>query len=242
MTQYAPLLLLFDKPIDEVSQRLDAYVDLTDDIFSGHQKFANSAPLSLLYDGLVFSARFVDLDTDVARYKNILCNINTTKTCCALGIDLGDNIKGGETIAPIIKGLLALARRLGQGSGAIATAWTPALIVSDFGYFAQAVTSYENDGAFPVLALVDFQSRDDDVIVTRGLAFLSTQEVSFVKGDLPLDEVTRRLVRIVHDIATNGPVTVKLEVEGMRAREIIHLIPSISGQEVRAEMISKSDA
>ena len=162
LTQDAPLLLLFDKAIDEVSRQLDAYVDGTNEVSITHNKFGSAASASLLFHGLVFSARVVDPSVDYKQYKRVFCNIDSAKISAVLALDLGDNIKGGETIAPIIKGLIALARRLGQGSGAVAAAWRPAMVLSDFGYFAQAVASYEEDGVFPVLALVDFQLTDTD--------------------------------------------------------------------------------
>ncbi len=203
--------------------------------------FSGLAPVSLVLNGIVFSVKIQDNIPDIAAYKNVFCNIDYTKIGSSLALDLGDNVKGGETIAPIIKALLAVARILGEASQATYMAWQPAMIVSSFGYFAETVKNYEDGGAFPVLSLVNFDADEDGVMTTKGLAFLSTQELEFSFSNSSLAYMTRRLVRITNDIAINGPIIGKILVQGLDNGEFIELSPTALGTKVLAKFITKSD-
>jgi hypothetical protein len=233
--------LLYESSSDEVARRLERFTENSTLIHFADNDFSGLAPASLILDGIVFSVKILDNTPDISAYKNVFCNIDYTKIGSSLALDLGDNVKGGETIAPIIKGLLALARILGEASQATHMAWQPAMIVSSFGYFAETVKNYEDEGAFPVLSLVNFDADEGGVITTKGLAFLSTQELAFSYGNNSIAYMTRRLVRITNDIAINGPVTDKIIVQGLDNDELIELNPTALGTKVLAKFITKSD-
>jgi hypothetical protein len=241
LAQSAPLFLLYESSSDEVARRLERFTENSPDIHFVGNDFSGFATVSLTLDGIVFSLKIQDHISDIATYKNVFCNIDYTKIGSSLSLDLGDNVKGGETIAPIIKGLLALARILGEASQATHMAWRPAMIISSFGYFAETVKNYENGGAFPVLSLINFDVAEDGIMGTSGLAFLSTQELAFSYENSSLADMTRRLVRITNDIAINGPITDKIVVQGLDNDELIELIPTALGTRVFAKFITKSD-
>jgi hypothetical protein len=241
LSKSAPLFLLYESSSDEVARRLKRFSGNSTHVHFASNDFSALAPVPLILDGIVFSAKIQDHIPDMVAYRNVFCNIDYTKIGSSLALDLGDNVKGGETIAPIIKGLLALARILGEVSQATYIAWQPAMIVSSFGYFAETVKNYEDDGAFPVLSLVNFDVHEDGVMTTNGLAFLSTQELEFSYRNSSLADTTRRLVRITNDIAINGPITDKVVVQGLDNDELIELNPTALGTKVFAKLITKSD-
>jgi hypothetical protein len=223
------LLLLYDLSVADVTEQLSTVVLNEKTISIANGQFGALSDVTLLYKGVTFTAKLLEQIDALSTYKPIFCNVGDEHISCALAIDLGDNVKGGETIAPIIKGLLSLARRLGQATGAVAVIWRPARILSGFSYFMESVQQYEEGGVFPVLALVDFDMQTSGNIVTKGLNWFSEQELTFVAPNLSRADAMRRVVRIVHDIATNGPVLSAIEVGGLDVGEVIKLIPNETG-------------
>ncbi len=232
MNRNAPLLLVFERIAEDVSNDLQVFVELSDEVSIIGHKISNTSQGTLLISGLVFSVRFLDPATFPAEPKHVFCDNSSTKIASVMELNLGENIKGGETIAPIIKALLVLSLRIGNACNATAVYWRPAHIMTGFDYFSETVALYEKDGIFPVLPLVDIERTDEGNLVSHGLSFLSTQELRLVSGGFDISDLTRRMVRVVHDVATNGPIANEITVTGIDPEETLILSPNPSGLEV----------
>jgi hypothetical protein len=239
LTHSAPLCLLFELTEKELAEQYLAFVETHDEVAIADQPANASERLSIIFDGLVFSTFIGQFEIGAGNFKKIFNNLDLSKTYATISIDLGDNLKGGETIPPIIKGLLAIARCIGKGLGAAAICWHPARIISDFTYFSDAVVGYENHGFFPVLPLIDFVTSDNATIISKGLAFLSTQELHYCCEGIAAAEAMRNVLDIVHEIALNGPVIESKILHGFNRDETIDLKVSHTGQQVFARVTSK---
>ncbi len=233
------MYLLFELTEKELAEQYLTLVKMHDEVAIATQPAYSSEKLSILYEGLVFSTFTGKFDIEPRDYKKILNNLDLSKTYSVLSIDLGDNLKGGETIPPIIKGLLAVARRIGDGLDAVAICWHPAKIVSDFSYFSDAVAGYEKNGPFPVLPLIDFITSDEDTIISKGLAFLSTQELHFYCEGIAAAESMQNVLKISNEIASNGPIVGSKQFRRFDHDEPINLQISPTGEQVFARVISK---
>ncbi len=241
MSRIAPLSLLLNCSLDDGVERLSAVISFNGDVAIVHGKIGKSCPMLLLFQGITYSAKLVAFEGDLNTHRNIFCNIDKAKIMSVLTLDLGDNVKGGETIPPIVKGLLGLARRIGQAIDTVAVVWNPAHIVSGFSYFSESIDSYEKNGAFPALALVDFNMQMDGEISSKGLSWFSEQELIFFASHLSREEAMRRMVRVVHDIATNGPILSRIEIKGLDLTETMILTPSTDGEIVMMQSMSKTE-
>jgi hypothetical protein len=226
---------------EELAERYSAFVEKHDEVTIVNGLANSLLRLSILFDGLVFSTSAGPFEIELRNHKKILNNTDLSKINSMISIDLGDNLKGGETIPPIIKGLLSVARRIGDDLGAIAVYWRPANIISDFPYFSGAVASYESHGFFPVLSLIDLFDNDNNTIVSHGLAFLSTQEVHFSYDGLVAAEAMRLMLTIVQEIASEGPIVDSDRLQGLERGNGIDLKISPTGQQVFAQAIFESE-
>jgi hypothetical protein len=138
---------------------------------------------------------------------------------------LGAPVASGQHVPAVIKTLLLLGESLGTELDAKAAFWRPASVVSGFSYYAETVRQYDNGAAFPCLVSIAFDTSTDENIRTKGLAWLAGQELVFERGQLPVNEAMRYVVRLVHDIATNGAVETAMEVPGMSDSERLILTP-----------------
>ena len=66
---------------------------------------------------------------------------------------------------------------------------------------------------------------------TTGLDYFTSQEIRLeTPVDFPANEAVKRLVRIAHDIATNGKVDSKIEIPAMARSEKLLFRPSEDGR------------
>ena len=177
---------------------------------------------------------------DIAPYKKIFCNLDGSDIGCYISIELGDHVDGGERVPAVVQAILGVAAQLGTSLDAVGVMWHPAHVVSGFPYFCEAVNDYLAGGAFPVLALINFKAEMDGNINTNGLAWLSGQELSIAPGILNQNDMMRRAVRVVHDIATNGPVKQHVKLSGIEPDEVIELEPLLDMPIVRMNSYSGS--
>jgi hypothetical protein len=231
MNPIAPLILIFDKPAAELAMELAAFVRRDADV-SNYDELASPEDHSrLLFKGVELRVLQCDLPTDLASYRHIFLNSDLSTATTGLCIDFGRNVSGGARIAPIAQILMQLSALLGDALGAIAVAWTPARLLSEPTYFANAVKSYVNEGAFPVLGTVDLRLAND-TLKTSGLYWFSGQEIEMEGDGLSATELVRRAVRIVHDIAVNGPVLVSQTVPDLALGQFSQFSPSEDGSTV----------
>jgi hypothetical protein len=94
------------------------------------------------------------------------------------------------------------------------------------------------------LAAVDFDYQSDEsVLHSAGLSWFSGQEIALQGGGLRGLELARRAVRLIHDIAVNGPVVAHQYVADLDDDFNIELSPPTNDDGVlMCQVRSKSDA
>jgi hypothetical protein len=241
LTHSAPLFLLFETSVQQLEKQYMGLVRNHDEISMANASVGASSSIAVLFDGLVLRTNIMTADLSLQDKKNISKNLNLLKIDAMIMVDLGDNLKGGETIPPIIEGLLAFARRVGEALGAVGLYWRPAKILSDFSHFAQSVQSYEDDGIFPVSSLIDMTQSGSNIIESNGLSFLSTQEVCVSYNDITDTEAMQNASNIASNIASNGPLLAETRLRALDNLRIIEIKISPSGEQLFATITSKSD-
>ena len=223
----APLFLHFD----------DCEVDLLGDfsrldheaygIYFADGSNPSSAVGTVIFSGVTFDYAIVACEEPDATTK-IFCDADLGKIKSAITLGLGAAVASGQHMPAVIKMLLLLADTLGSPLGAKSVYWTPASVTTGFAYYSETIRQYANGAAFPALVTVAFDTDGDDCIRTSGLGWLAGQELLFERDYLPVNEAMRYVVRIVHDLATNGAVATEMEVPGMSGNERLQLIPDMT--------------
>lgn len=221
-------ILLFAKPAFELETALAAFVDAESDVsYYDHPASAENRN-RLLYRGVEFNVTTCDVPEDLGQYRAIFFAGDMSHIGSALSVDFGGNVADGARIAPVAKMLMAFSARLGAVLLAFGFAWVPSRLLSDPSYFIGAIDSYCHGGAFPVLSTIDLQLFDG-ALKTNGLAWFSGQEAELRGKGLSDAELIRRAIRIVHDIAVNGPVLVDQTVPDMEMGKYARLSPGQGG-------------
>lgn len=145
----------------------------------------------------------------------------------AIGISLSDHIISAKHDSTVNRTLLQLARIIGEALEAKSVVWQPAKLHIGFEYFAEATRQYSDGGPFPVLVQIAISESADGIFQTSGLSYFSGQEMRLSAPlDYPPNQVIKRLVRIAHDIASNGKIDTPIETEGFVPGEMLSLTPS----------------
>jgi hypothetical protein len=236
----APIVLMFDKSVSEVSLLLSELVETDDEMFHYEGAASVGSAFRLLSRGIEYSVSADSSAVDITHFDRIFCACDLSNVGAMLKINFGSNVAGGRLMAPIALNLLMFAAKLATAIGAVAVAWLPSRLLSDVGYFASAVEAYADGGAFPVLSTIKLEFADDS-LRTTGLSWFSEQELELRGAGLPRPELMRRAVRIVHDIAANGPVMVSQNVPDLDEERVVQLSLSSNGRLVCAEVTSSLD-
>jgi len=156
----------------------------------------------------------------------------------------GAHLAGGERVAPIAQAFLAFGAKLAGDLSADAVVWNPARLVSEPGFFVETVNDYVGGGAFPVLATVDFEYHENEYrLQSQGLAWFSGQEIALAGAGAQGQELARRAVRLIHDIAVNGPIIMHQYVADLDTDLQIELAPTGEANSIlNCHIRSKSDA
>ncbi|MFN3452164.1 MAG: hypothetical protein ACK4ZE_08385 [Sphingorhabdus sp.] len=160
----------------------------------------------------------------------------------ALHIDLGPAVASGRTVPAIVQLLLELGEVLGRHLHIKAVFWSPAAVVSGYAYFAEAVAQYAQGAAFPALLCVGFETSKTGIVQTTGLAWLCGQELTFEHAPLPTHEAMRYVVRLVHDLATQGAYDCEIELPGLKANEAVVVTPGLDDGKVNACLVTRKEA
>jgi hypothetical protein len=223
--QSAILTLLLTDAVAETEIALKSTLDSNTDISLSQPVSGNRYAFDIIFCGVTFHLAMNGILPEMSGLKKIFFNPDPSAVASIIDIRLGDHVAGGERVPAIIQALLGVAHKLGILLGATGTIWHPAKIVSGFPYFSEVVADYLGGGAFPALALVNFKRGDDGTITSNGLALLSDQELQVCPSEMDQTEIMRRVVRVVHDIATNGPVQDAVKLAGIECGEIVELEP-----------------
>ena len=189
----------------------------------------------LSYHGVSFAYDIQSM-TQVKAAQYIFCSADMGDVRSAIHFDLGPAVHEGGAVPAIAMALMQLGEVLGRSFRAKAVLWTPASILSGFEYFAEAVTQYSHGSAFPALICVQFDTTDQSKVETHGLKWLCGQELEFKHAPMPTPDAMRYMVRLVHDLATQGAISREIEVPGMQSGETILLTPNAHNDIVIAEL------
>lgn len=178
----------------------------------------------LSFHGVSFTYDIQSIDK-VEAAQHIFCNTDMGDVQSAIHFDLGPAVQGGSAVPAIAKVFMQLGEVLGRSVHAKAVYWVQASIVSGFDYYSEAVTQYIDGAAFPALICVRFDTSDVGVVETHGLKWFCGQDLIFHHAPMATPEAMRYVVRLVHDLATQGAVLREVEVSGLSAGETIILAP-----------------
>lgn len=220
----APLSLLFDADHKELRElfKSTAFVELG--ICFGDGSNPESANGTIIYDGVAFDYA-LDAKRPPTTDHKIFCDSDLGNVRSVISLNLGEAVASGQHVPAVIKTLMLLGESLGTQLNAKAAFWQPASVISGFRYYAETVRQYHDGAAFPCLVSIAFDTSSDEFIRTHGLAWLSGQELFFERDKLSVNEAMRYVVRLVHDIATNGIVQNAIEVPGMNDAERLIMTP-----------------
>ena len=196
---------------------------------------------SLLFSGVAFSYALQACPAPAATH-HIFCNADLTDIQSAVHIDLGPAVASGRVVPAIVKAMLELGDVLGRTLDIKAVSWSPAAVVSGYDYYAEAVAQYAEGAAFPALLCVGFDMSTTGIVEATGLAWLCDQELTFAHAHLPAHEAMRYVVRLVHDLATQGAYDRALELPGLNVDEVVVVTPSPDQGTVNARLVTGKEA
>ena len=196
---------------------------------------------SLLFSGVSFSYALQACHAPAARH-HIFCSADLSDIQSAVHIDLGPAVASGRVVPAIVQAMLELGDVLGRNLGIKAVFWSPAAIASGYDYYAEAVAQYAEGAAFPALLCVGFDMSTNAIVQTTGLAWLCDQELTFAYDQLPAHEAMRYVVRLVHDLATQGAYDCALELPGLYVDEVVVVTPSPDQGTVNARLVTGKEA
>ena len=236
------LTLLMSGSAPDVGSQLQSLLQSDSEISVAHDGLRVGLTTEIIYRSVSFVVSIGRQNQSLSHLKNIFCNLEPALIQCGVDISLAEHVAGGERVPAIIQALLGVSQKLGTSLNAVAAVWHPAHVVSGFGYFSEVVSDYLVGGAFPVLALVNFKASDDGMITSTGLALLSGQELQVADCGMEQREMMRRVVRVVHDVAVNGPIREAVKLDGIEPDEILELQPLRESGLLRMKAYSISDA
>lgn len=242
MASDRPLLLLLNCDAEAAVRQVAQCIANDPLIHIYNDSPANGPIWRVIYKGMTFGLEVGKESAEVAGYERVFCLAEPSSANSMLSIGLDANLAGGEKTAPIAAALLEIGGYLVQHLAPSMIAWTPGKIATDPAYFSEAVTDYVNGGAFPALAVVHFAFSDaNDAVRTTGLTWFSGQELE-LKGDgLSKADLARRAVRLIHDIAVNGPISGEEVVPDVATDRRLVLSPSEDGTLVVGQICSDMD-
>lgn len=238
----SPLYLIFSCDVAKVIAGIDDFVcDSVGKVASALPSMSRSDH-SLVWNGLQFSLCLAELPELAVNAQPILCSSMPTANSNVFSLNFADHVTGGNRLPEIAQAFLKFAALLVKQLGPDRVIWTPGNLLVDPGYFAEAVNDYAEGGAFPVLATIQLiWSPEKDGLHTEGLEWFSGQEVhcDVVKGSEQI--WLRRIVRLVHDIATNGPLTTDETVADLDGHQQVLLTLKDEARVVHARIGSEMD-
>lgn len=240
-----PLLVMANMPQSfcltdlTLSDRASKIITLTQ---SQHE---NLNKLEAMIGGITFavthhSAEEIGQDISAADLEHLFCK-PSKQNLSGIGIVVSDHVASGKRSDTVNRALLQLAQHIGQSIGAASIIWRPAKLQIGFDYFLGATDHYISGGPFPVLAQISISENPKGIFQTSGLSYFSEQEIkiSAPKG-YASNDVIKRLVRIAHDIATNGKIDKTIETDGFIQGERLSITPDNNSEFVEITIIAES--
>lgn len=222
----APIQLLFDQPLAQVLEDFAQFVGKNSDYWLDEEHQQNGALTRIQHGCLGFEIGWSEGPAEISGFRTVFTQAHLPSQCTILSVALGANLNGGQRSPPIASALLAFGAKLAGDLHSVAVKWNPGKLLSDPVFFIECVEGYVGGGAFPVLVTVDFDFQDEESrLQSTGLEWFSGQEITLSGGQLRGQDLVRRAVRLVHDIATNGPVFQQQYVPDLDPENRLELIP-----------------
>lgn len=243
MAPSAPLQLLFNQTLAELRKNLFLLIE-ADQNLSIDPVVNQSGNISILYQGILsFELAVQSFSHSLSGFRTLFIDRHLPKNQTAIAIDFGPHLAGGNHVPPLARALLTLGATLATQLSAHAVIWYPAKIISDVSLFADSVDGYANGGIFPVMATVDFEYSDQErAINSMGLSWFSGQEIAIGGCDIGGQDLVRRAIRIIHDVAVNGAIILQQDVPDLASDNLITLTPNKETNILLCEIWSKMDA
>ena len=134
----------------------------------------------------------------------------------------GPHLMDGAGLLPVVRMLAGLGVALSTLPGALAVCWGPAGTCMAPDYYQRVVGNWLAGGAFPALGLTMLHRTADGAMESRGLAFMTGQELRFepAAGISP-QQAGQIALRLVHLLVEHGPVTTPLDLSGPAGESLL---------------------
>lgn len=179
--------------------------------------------LELLRDGLTFDLLGLADGPPVMvplSLRSVGCSIDPFDAAFeGVGLFSGPHLASAAASLPVVRAQLAIASELaGHFSHLSALCWTPGGCAVAPVLFSRLIDEWLKGGAFPALALMQFEEDGTGHLTSHGLAFFLGQEIRLSR-EMSQNRLaaTRQAVRIVHQLLAIGPLegTCVLEIDGV---------------------------
>jgi hypothetical protein len=232
-----PLYLIFDQSAPVIRSRLAAFVASHPALSFDGAPGSDVSKFRIIDHGAAFDVAITETAFPLADYRRVFDNSFSEKMESALGINLGPHMQHGMVVPAIAKAYLQFALTITKGLDACCVAANAAGVVSGKDYFVESVSGYCDGGPFPTLALVACDLVENgSSLQSRGMDVFAGQEILLAGNGLDEIEMMRRMIRLVHEIATNGPV-LKTEIVGdLNPDAVIMLQPLKQGKLLHASI------
>ncbi|WP_374421002.1 hypothetical protein [Novosphingobium arvoryzae] len=146
----------------------------------------------------------------------------------------GPHLIDGAGMLPVVRMLAGLGVALSTLPGALAVCWGPAGTCMAPDYYQRVVGNWLVGGAFPALGLTMLNRTADGAMESRGLAFMTGQELRFepAAGISP-QQAGQIALRLVHVLVEHGPVLTAQALSGPAGE---HLRAEPDGPVLRVRM------
>jgi len=233
-----PLIsLCFDQPVEDVTKALSKFVSEHAALFVDAGASHGTRDQKLVFEGLAFELRFAELHRPPAASGTIFYSGGREQLRTSLSVDFANYLAGAFQVPALAKAYLELVMMLARALNARLIYVQSADLIIGTEYFVESVEGYLENGPFPALALIAFDETGDAAgFRTRGLAAFCGQELAFVASGLPQSEMMRRVVRLVHDMASGGPIRAPETLADLDPARVIDVIPDADHSLVTATL------
>jgi hypothetical protein len=149
----------------------------------------------------------------------------------------GRRLAGGEPPMQLVRGMVGLGAQLAALKDVVAVCWRPAASWMEPAHFCRIVDKWLQGGAFPAMGLTTFERQADGVVASRGLAFLTGQELQLhPRAGASTDEVEGLAVQLIDELIYSGPLRERANYSGPAGEELV-AAPDEAGRTVLVEWV-----
>lgn len=150
----------------------------------------------------------------------------------------GPHLAGGERLMPLVRGMVGLGAQLATLEGVVGVCWRPAGSWMEPEYFRRIADEWLRGGAFPALGLTSLQRSEDGVMTSRGLAYLTGQELRLrPKAGASAAETARLAVRLIDELVYSGPLRERAQYSGPQGEDLV-AVPDEEGEVVVVDWVT----